>query len=404
MIPTASAQDVLHRLNFDWLIKLRWGALAGQLVTILVARFGLDVHLELIPLLTIIVFAVVTNIAAVRWASSSGEIPQSLVGAVIGLDIVLLTGLLHFSGGPFNPFSFLYLVQIALAAVMLRPAWTWALVALSVLGSGTLFVGYDPNAAHDMRLHLEGMWVAFAVSAAFIVYFVGRVSSSLRKREEELHTTHTLASLATLAAGAAHELSTPLSTIAVIAKELERKLEDADNLEDARLIRSQVDRCRDILEQMAADAGQTIGESLVELTAADIVAACADPARGEVVVEMSTRVADSRLSVYPRAVGQAMRNVINNAIDASSNDRATLTVSRAGSSVRFDVSDDGPGMSEDVRARAFEPFFTTKQAGQGMGLGLFLARAIIDRNTGRIDIDSATGRGTTVSVTLPTRD
>src|SRR6218665_3315595 len=212
--------------------------------------------------------------APVRHPRRERPIPEGLTWAVMALDVVLLTVLLELSGGASNPFSALYLVHIALAAVVLREGWTWALTVLAVACFGELFVGAPAHHhIHDMRMHLEGMWAAFALAAGFIVYFVQRVTRALAAREAELVSARAasarhdkLAALATLAAGAAHELSTPLSTIAVVARELERHLERAgqetSSLEDVRLIREQVARCRDILARMASDAGASQGEAL----------------------------------------------------------------------------------------------------------------------------------------------
>src|SRR5262249_33714904 len=191
---------------------------------------------------------------------------------------VLLSALLYLTGGPLNPFSFLYLVQIALAAVILRARFTWALVALSLACSGVLFFAHRDlplgetthaeHAAGSLSIHLYGMWVAFGVAATFIVYFLMRVTRALAEREAELREVHQktarnekLASLATLAAGAAHELATPLSTIALAAKELERQTAGQSGLaEDGQLIRSQGERGRGILGRVAADAGRAFGE------------------------------------------------------------------------------------------------------------------------------------------------
>jgi two-component system, sensor histidine kinase RegB len=218
-----------------------------------------------------------------------------MVAAVMGLDVLLLTGLLSFSGGSFNPFSCLYLVHIALAAVVLSPRLTWILAAWSLGCFALLFVipawlpgsGGAPHAEH-MRLHLEGMWAAFGVAAGFIVYFVQRVTRALADREAELVAARNLTArnqrfgaLATLAAGAAHELATPLSTIAVVAKEIERQLQrrpsSAETVADARLIREQVTRCQAILAQLAADAGQGTGAAIVPIALADLVDLAASP-------------------------------------------------------------------------------------------------------------------------------
>jgi two-component system sensor histidine kinase RegB len=403
-------------INFSWLIKLRWGAIAGQLVTIfgVVRLYG--VSLPLTVLLGVIAVELGSNVAAVLAARRANAVREWWSGALMALDVVLLTTLLHFAGGPFNPFSFLYLVEITLAALILPARWTWTLVALSLVGSGTLFVGaHDPllvSHADHMALHLRGMWVAFGVAASFIVYFVMRVRSDLQSREAELaqataraNRQERLASLATLSAGAAHELATPLSTIALVARELERRLTDAQDHEDAQLIRAQVDRCRAILDRMAVDAGQSAGEQPTEIPAADLMRAALDGLPSEPPIELEVAALDGvRLYVPPRALAQAVHSLLKNAQDASPPGSAVqLHAASDGKQVRIEVRDRGDGMPAAVLARAGEPFFTTKQPGRGMGLGLFLTRTIVERLGGELELSSQAGSGTRAEVRLPLR-
>ncbi len=412
-------------INLSWLLKLRWGAIVGQAVTIAAVRLGMKVALPLGWLTLIVAVEAGSNLAVWLWARRRDRIGEATVAAVLGLDVLLLTGLLYFTGGPFNPFSFLYLVHIALAAVVLQPRWTWPLVGLAALCFGALFYDHvglslDGNDGggqhmHHMRTHLEGMWVAFAVAAVFIVTFVQRVSRALARREQELAEAHAvtarhekLAALATLAAGAAHELSTPLSSIAVAAKELERTLElrapGDETAADARLIRQEVARCREILAQLAADAGHSAGEPIARTAVADLVAMAAAglPRTPPVVVRASPTAGSVELTLPVRAVSAALRAVLKNGQQASGPTSAVeLTADRVDGCLRFTVKDAGPGMSPDVLARAGEPFFTTKPPAAGMGLGLFLARTVLERLGGRLLLDSASGRGTTASLFIP---
>ncbi len=414
----AEARATLARTNLAWLLRLRWGAVAGQLVTILVVRFAMDVPLPLPPLFALLGVEVLSNLVALRLAARPA--PPWSTGALMALDVVLLSGLLFFTGGPNNPFSFLFLVPISLATLILSAAWTWALVALSLACSGVLFVWNRPldlgasHAAH-MEMHLRGMWVAFGVSAAFIVYFLRRIRRALARREAELATSRALsarrerlASLATLAAGAAHELSTPLSTIAVVAKELERQLGALalpDGVAaDVRLVRDEVERCRAILQRLCVDAGEVMGEAFVAVPVADLVgrALAGLEARPEIKAEVAANVRGLALSVPPRAIEQALQGVLKNAQDASPADRhVSFGVERVGDRVEFTVRDHGAGMSPEVLARVGEPFFTTKPAGRGMGLGLFLARTVIERLGGAVTFDSALRAGTTARIAVP---
>ena len=421
-VPDAGQAQLL-RTNLSWLLRLRWGAAFGQLLTILVVRFAMGVALPLTPLLALVGVEALSN--AVWYARpSTAKVPRWAPGTLMALDVLLLSGLLYFTGGPNNPFSFLFLVPISLATLILSAAWTWALVLLSLAGSAVLFAWNRPlelgasHAAH-MAMHLRGMWVAFGVSAAFIVYFLRRIRRALARREAELAASRSLAarqerlaSLATLAAGAAHELSTPLSTIAVVAKELERALASqtpapsAGVAEDVRLVRNEVERCRAILSRLCADAGQVMGEPFVSVRVDELVArALAGLEPGpEIRAELGPEVRGLALDIPPRAVEQALQGLLRNAQDASPSDRpVAFSVARVGDRVEFTVRDRGAGMPPEVLARVGEPFFTTKPAGRGMGLGLFLARTIVERLGGAVTLDSVPRQGTTARIAVPLR-
>lgn len=408
-----------HAINFPWLVTLRWGAIGGQLTTILAVDVLMGIALPLRALGCILALEAASNVGCALWVRRERPVHEWMIAAVMLADVVLLTALLYVTGGAFNPFSFLYLVNIALAAVVLRPVWTWTLVVLSLACFGALFVdhGWLPLAlparghAEHMQMHLQGMWVAFGVAAVFITYFVQRVTRALAARDAELAAAHArsarherLASLATLAAGAAHELATPLSTIAIAAKELERQLVSAAHgaaAADARLIREQVERCRKILDHLADDAGAGSGEAVVPLTVTSIVDGAlrgVDDPRIRVHIEDAAR--RQTVCAPPRAVTQALRGVLDNACYAAARD-VVLRVRADGAGCRFEVQDDGPGMTREVLARAGEPFFTTKAPGEGMGLGLFLTRAVLERLGGDLEVASAPGRGTTTSLVVP---
>ena len=426
------AQTARRGIDLSWLVTLRWGALAGQLATIVAVDRLMGIALPLVPLAAILAIGVASNVALAAWRRRAA-VEDAMLAAVLLLDVGLLTAVLYFTGGPFNPFSFLYLVNVALAAVILPAGWTWALAGASSALFGALFFAHVPlplgdhgmghdhgmGADHPISLHVQGMWVAFAVAAVFIVYFIQRVRSALEARDAELAEVlraaarhEKLASLATLAAGAAHELATPLSTIAVVAKELERALggaaPDGAAAADARLIREQVQRCRDILDHMAADAGESAGEAPAVTTLADLVTAATDGLADATRLDVERAALDAAWTrVPPRALAQALRGVLKNALEAST-DVVAVRVAPAsredGATWRLAVADRGAGMTADVLAHAGEPFFTTKNGDgvtRGMGLGLFLARVVLERLGGAVEIESALGRGTTVTLVLP---
>ena len=273
-------------VNIQWLTRLRWAQIAGQAVTVIVGQFLLDGALPIAALLGVIAVGLVSNLGLElyffgdrRRETPSRTVHEWQIAFVMMLDIAILTGLLYLTGGPHNPFGFLYLVQIALATVLLRALLPWMLVALSFVGFGVLLAAPRViSIPEDSRA--IGMWVALGVASAFVVYFLRRITGALAERERELTEARglaarqeRLAALATMAAGAAHELSTPLGTVALAAKELERALTKAADPElaaDARLIREQVGRCRAILEQMAQGAG-TVGETVAPVSVSELL-------------------------------------------------------------------------------------------------------------------------------------
>jgi len=414
-------------VGLAWLVRLRWGAVAGQLVTIAVARVVLGLELPLGWVLALVGATAASNLLL---ALRPPRRPAALVcGVVLGIDTLVLTGLLLGTGGPLNPFSVLYLVHIALAAVVLGARWTLALSALAIACYALLFLAAPAASgpgvhAHGeaLSLHLRGMLVAFVVAAVLVSYFVVRLSSAIEARDAELEAVRAeaarhaqLASLTTLAAGAAHELGTPLGTIAIASRELERALDrlaapgNPGLLEDARLIRSEVDRCRAILDRLATDAGAVRGEApepiaLDELVR-DALASLPSEPRARVRVEVP-RMPET-FSLPRWAVATALASLLRNALDATAEGakgtagEVRLLVRGESGRLRFAVCDEGPGMTADVLERAVEPFFTTKPAGRGMGLGLFLARSIAERLGGRLVLESRVGAGTTAVLELP---
>ena len=240
-------------VNASWLLKLRWAQIAGQAATVMVATRLVETPLPWSALALLVAAGALSNLILERWLRRRPAVRDWHVAGIMALDVALLTALLYLTGGPINPFGFLYLVQIALATVLVPAVFSWSLVALSFACFGLLLIDHRPLVVSH-RAHTIGMWVALGVASAFIVTFLWRVTAALAERERELDDARNLtarqerlASLATMAAGAAHELATPLGTVALVAKELERHLDGVGPphlIEDARLIREQVGRVR----------------------------------------------------------------------------------------------------------------------------------------------------------------
>jgi two-component system sensor histidine kinase RegB len=261
----------------------------------------------------------------------------------------------------------------------------------------------------EIALHMRGMWLAFALTALVIAALVTRLTIAVERRDRALESLRErnasavrVAGLATLAAGAAHELSTPLSTIAVAARELERALADANSpalRQDARLIRAETDRCRAILTPWP-EKRRPAGETLPRASG-----------RGpQVSAQGSDRQAAGDIHVTTRPAGRmasrrgvGLGNLVDNALHASPDTgvvRVDVTTA-PDNRVRIVVADHGGGMNDEQLARAGEPFFTTKPAGKGTGLGLFVARSTAEQLGGSLRLTSAPGTGTTATMELP---
>lgn len=426
-----------YAINADWLMKLRWVAVVGQLTTIVVVEFGLRIEVQLAPLFVALAVTVATNLVFTYWLRRLGtgrhrdrldrRVWHRVFLSLMLLDLVVLTLLLYFTGGHANPFSLFYFVNLTLSGILLSPSRAWLLHVLSLLCFGVLLyfqVPLDDLRSPDRLLSIGetgkptlghfGLVAAFAACSSVIVYFVTRLSDELQKGDDALRfaqvkqaRTDKWEALGTLSAGAAHELATPLTTIAVVSKELERELAHrdlpADVVGDIELIRREVDRCRTILNRMSIDAGHATAETDVEISVCELVAKTIEELpqeRSRVAVDVPAQIGSRKLKVPLQSVLQAVRGVVQNALDASDRD-VSVSSEVHGDRLTLIVRDEGEGMSDEVLNRADEPFFTTKEAGKGMGLGRFLARTVFERLGGRLGTKSEPGKGTTVKIELP---
>lgn len=411
--PAQEAQIIL-----TWLGRLRWAAVAGQVAACFIAEAILGLDLPLIPVAVVIALTLLSNVLLVVRLRRPPS-PRWAVPAVLLLDIGFLTALLMLTGGPDNPFSSLYLVHVAMAVAVLGVAWTW-LVVVAALVSYILLIWRSMPLAWERGgppawAEPAGKWSALVLVSAVIAYFIGRIRHSLRLREHELsrlveqgRRNDQLAALTTLAAGAAHELGTPLATIAVVAKELERDAakvpEDFAIAEDAKLIREQVDRCRRILDRMRGDLSEALAQKGGPLHVNELIERLRSDLAEAERIRLSVHCQDG-IDLLPAPAGaihQALGILVRNAFDATKDGGVvTLNIARRGGSLRFEVEDRGTGMAEEIRRRAGEPFFTTKAPGAGMGLGLFLVRLVAEKAGGTFALTSEPGVGTTCVLELP---
>ncbi len=423
-----------YLINSTWLIKLRWVAVIGQVLTILVTILFFRIQLPAVWALAIAISVTVgSNLALMYWFSNKAQltdrnVPSNRVlGFVLLVDLFSLTTLLFATGGPNNPFSLFFFVNVSLSALLLNRNWAWGLNVMSVLCfAGLLFDHYHIDELNmgldsirsrgDVSLQHMGLLVAFATCTSVIVYFMTRLTDELRQQqnavrqaEESKARFQKIEALGTLAAGAAHELATPLSTIAIVAKDVEKAFEKHppnfpgadDVIEDVSLIRSQLDRCRGILDRMSSHAGESIGEQMQSVSMEELIDCCLEGLLGRERVQVSLPAdADSWIVEVPLdALSQAIRGLVKNGLDADESGRAVrVQVLRLDGQVQIEITDQGPGMPEEILQRVSEPFFTTKPPGKGMGLGVYLAINVLRSVEGDVVYRSTPGSGATATV------
>jgi two-component system sensor histidine kinase RegB len=411
--------ELAPSLALPWIAKLRDGMLAGQLFLILLTHFLFHIALPLRWMAIPLAVTAASNICLHRFMNFFSA--RYALGLLLALDTVCLTALLALSGGAANPFSLLFLVEITLSAVVLSKAWTWSLGGLSILGFASLFWAHvrvpvfeGHRDSKGFSIHLVGMWIAFVVGALLITVFIGKVSEALRRQEQEalqfqqrLAHHERLASIATLAAGAAHELGTPLATIAVVSRELELygndTGKDASVADDARLSRSEVERCSEILRQMSGHGGEPVGEFPTPIGLKEICTQVQGGLASGKAQLLDIQVAEDGTTVLPaNAARQALLALVKNALESSADGkRVTLAAQCAGGTISFTVKDTGSGMTPETLRRVSEPFFTTKGTWRGLGLGTFLVRLFAERLNGSLTFESEAGAGTTAILELP---
>jgi len=432
-------------LNASWLINLRWVAVIGQVATIVGAISIFKAQMPAVwSLIVVISLTAFSNVLLAYWFSKDNRFKlnvktwNALLGMVMVMDMLSLTALLFATGGPNNPFFLFIFVNVSLSALVLNRNWAWGvnllanlcfvLITFQHLKVSQLDMGLPPlRAAGELQLKHIALLVAFATCSTVIVYFMTRLTVELRAQQLEVRNvqlkqarSEKIEALGTLAAGTAHELATPLSTIAIVAKDVEQAFERhppdfpgaEEVIEDVHLIRSQLDRCRSIIDRMSSHAGEAVGEPIRPYMLIRLADASLEGLLGRGRVHLDILPADEKamVAVPIDGLSQAIRGLVQNALDADTSDRPVLVnIRSAGDNWRWEIADRGPGMPPEVLQRVSEPFFTTKPPGKGMGLGVFLAKNVVRRLGGTVSHTSrgtseSLNTGTTVTILLPKHD
>jgi two-component system, sensor histidine kinase RegB len=416
---SSAAPDRIARSqsNLRRLFLLRNIVIAGQIAAIAAAVLWLDITLPVGPMAIVIAAQVLLNLWT--WRQLHRNSPVSDLGffAELLADAAALTALLALSGGSTNPFVSLYLLPIAVAAIALPARRAWLITSVTIACYTALLFYFLPltHGEHEMHssafnLHILGMWVTFLASAVLITSFVTVMAASIRARDRELASARErelrdaqVLALGTFAAGAAHELGTPLSTIAVLAREMENDHRDVPALhEDLRLLRTQVEQCKAIITGLTAAAGHTRAGQAGRQSVRDFLDEVLEKwtllrAPANLAVSWSSS-GDPPDIVSDETISQTLINVLNNAADASPQS-VEIEASWNADALTIEVRDRGAGIANEVAANAGRKPISTKSPNRG--LGLFLANATIDRLGGSVALFNREGGGGCTRVTIP---
>lgn len=405
-----------HR-NLKRLSYLRFLVISGELIALLVIRSFTDMRPPMLPLSGIIGLMTIVNIWTWQRARSKATIKDSELFSHLIFDVFALTGILYFTGGATNPFAWFFLIPLMIAATVLSRWATWLMAGLTTACYSLLMFKFLPLAGqthihHDTNFsqHVFGMWFGFVLSAVLVAWFIVGMAQSLRERDRALANAREralrdeqLVALGTLATGAAHELGTPLATMGIVTSELQRR----NNLPEPvykkmQILHSQVLRCKEALSVISASAGAVQAEGGSVVTVRTFI---------EQVISLwkSQRInTDLRTSLQKnlphatilneRTLQQSIINLLNNAADASPHS-LQLNASWNSDELSIEILDRGPGLHPDTTQTIGQQQQSNKE--HGMGLGLFLTHATIQRLGGQIDLFDRQGGGTCTHIRLP---
>jgi len=404
-----------RHVRLDTILRLRWLAALGQLAAIVVVEQGLEFELPIVPCLVIICLSALLNLALQMAFNPMQRLEPVYAAALLALNIVELAGLLYFTGGLQNPFSFMFLAPVLISATALPVRLTFGLGVLAVACASVLVFVYQPlpwDGDEPLALppiYLMGVWLSIVLAIGVTSLYSFQVTEEARKLSDALAAAELvlareqhLTQLDGLAAAAAHELGTPLSTIVLISRELERALQDNAQVSgDIKTLREQAQRCRDILAKITQLSAT--GAPFDRMKLSTLIEETVAPHRDfGVAIKVRIAVSGIKEPVGSRnpAVLYGVGNILENAVDFA---RTTVEVNAwwNNDTVEIVISDDGPGFAPDILKRIGEPYLSRRRATDeptgersglersglersGLGLGVFIARTLLERTGAKI--------------------
>jgi two-component system sensor histidine kinase RegB len=409
-----AASDLRHPRRYvrlDTILRLRWLAVLGQLAAIFIVVQGLEFDLPVIPCVAVIGLSALLNLVLQTAFNPMRRLEPAYAAALLALNIVELAGLLYFTGGLQNPFSFLFLAPVLISATALPIRLTIALGALAIACASALVFFHMPLPWEGEEplvlppIYLFGVWLSILVAIGVTSLYAFQVTEEARKLSDALAATELvltreqhLTQLDGLAAAAAHELGTPLSTIFLISRELERNVNDNSPLaSDLKTLREQAQRCRDILAKITqlSSTGAPFDRMPLSTLIEELVAPHRDFG---INIKVRIAVAGTREPVGTRnpAILYGVGNILENAVEIA---RTTVEVNAWWNTetVEIVVSDDGPGIAPDMLNRIGEPYLSRRRSADeaqnehdGLGLGVFIARTLLERTGAKVSFSNRT--------------
>jgi len=415
-IPQAEPRNSFDRISLRRLVLIRSVAVSGQALTLLIVHFLLGFRLPLLPALVIVGCSVLLNLAALLYHRANTRLGERAATLYLAYDTLQLGILLYLTGGLENPFAILMLAPVTVAATALSQRPVLALAVLAVAAITVLGLMHEPLPwrgttpfAFPPDLVL-GNWMALVIAISFISGYTLSVAQEARRLRDAVAATQLalareqrVSAVGALAAAAAHELGSPLATIAVVAKELARELPaDSPHAEDAALLLSQSERCRHILAELAQQPEEDGGSPYTSLPISALVEAAGVPyhdSRVRLIFATTGDAADDepRVQRSPEIM-HGLNNLIQNAVQFARHE-VSVTIFWDRESVTVEIADDGPGFPPHLLGRLGEPYLSTRAGDQDhMGLGIFIAQSLLERSGATLKFDNLIDGGAHVAI------
>lgn len=408
---TDLASDFRHPRRYvrlDTILRLRWLAVLGQLATIFIVSEGLDFEVPVIPCVVIIGLSSLLNLVLQITVNPVHRLAPRYAAALLALNIAELAGLLFLTGGLQNPFSFLFLAPVLIAATALPTRITLALGIFAAACATLLGFYHMPlpwNGDEPLVLpptYMTAVWISIILAIGVTSLYAFQVTEESRKLADALAATELvltreqhLTAIDGLAAAAAHELGTPLATIFLISRELEQAIEakglDENARGDLRTLREQAQRCREILAKITQLSSQ--GAPFDRMPLSTLIEETVAPHR-DFGIAIKVRIALSQeaepVGMRNPAILYGVGNILENAVDFA-REQVEVNAWWNASTVEIVISDDGPGIAPDIIKRIGEPYLTRRRGeatGGGLGLGVFIARTLLERTGAKVSFSN----------------